>query len=130
MLMAIKWRSLLSQCDENNLLHPNQFGAVPGKNSVTPTIIEELQYKISRASKRPLVHNDYDATACYDRIVMNLASLISRSYGQHCSIVFINGNTLLQAKYVLKTCVPCIIQTWELSILSIFPANSSASTFN
>ena len=101
--MAIKWRKLLKRCDEKNLLHPHQFGAVPGKNSVTPTVIEELQYEISRASKRPLVHNDFDATACYDRIVMNLAGLISRSYGQHRSIVFINGNTLLQAKYVLKT---------------------------
>lgn len=103
MVLAIKWRHLLLHCDKHDLIHPHQFGAVPGKNSITPTIIEELQYEISRASKRPLVHNDYDATACYDRIIMNLASLISRSYGQHRSIVFINGNTLKQAKYVLKT---------------------------
>ena len=46
---------------------------------------------------------DYDATACYDRITMNLASLISRAYGQHRSIVFINAKTLKSAKYILKT---------------------------
>ena len=90
-------------CDKKNLLHPNQYGAVPGKNSVTPTILEELQYEISRASKRPLIHNDYDASACYDRIIMNMAGLIARGHGQHRSIVFINGKTLQEAKYVLKT---------------------------
>ena len=79
--MAIKWRKLLKQCDEQNFLHPHQFGSVLGKNSVTPTVIEELQYEILHTSKRPLVHNDFDAMACYDRIVMNLAGLISQSYG-------------------------------------------------
>ena len=34
---------------------------------------------------------------------MNMAGLIARGFGQHRSIVFINGNTLQQAKYVLKT---------------------------
>ena len=33
-----------------------------------PTTIKELQYKICHASKQPLVHMDYDVTACYDRI--------------------------------------------------------------
>ena len=34
---------------------------------------------------------------------MNMAGLIARGFGQHRAIVFINGNTLQQAKYVLKT---------------------------
>ena len=66
-------------------------------------MLEEFQYEISRASKRPLVHLDYDATACYDRIVMSFGSLASRSYGQHRSVVFINAATQEDAKYYLKT---------------------------
>jgi hypothetical protein len=103
LLLAVKWRQLIYKNTFNQTLNQGQYGAVPGKDAVTPTIIEELQYEISRASKRPLIHMDYDATACYDRITMNLASLISRAYGQHRSIVFINAKTLKSAKYILKT---------------------------
>ena len=46
---------------------------------------------------------DYDATACYDRIITPLWSLISRAFGLHRSIVVINATTLEEAKYVLKT---------------------------
>ncbi|KAL7574197.1 hypothetical protein ACA910_014872 [Epithemia clementina (nom. ined.)] len=103
LLLAVKWRALIQQSTNSGLLHPCQFGGVPGRDAIQPTIIEELQYEISRASKRPLVHLDYDATACYDRIVMPLSSLISRSFGQHRSIVYINAHTLQEAKYLLKT---------------------------
>ena len=41
------------------------------------TIRRSPRYEISQASKRPLVHLDYDATACYDRIILPMASLIS-----------------------------------------------------
>lgn len=103
LLLAIKWRALIQTANKKGIINPGQYGGIPGSSSVTPTIIEELQYEVTRASKQPLVHLDYDATACYDRIVMNLAGLIARGFGQHRSIVFINGNTLQQAQYRLKT---------------------------
>ena len=103
LILAVKWRKMLKLCSDQQLLHPEQFGGVPGRDAVLPTMLEEFQYEISRASKRPLIHLDYDATACYDRIVMNFGSLASRSFGQHRSIVFINASTLEQAKYYLKT---------------------------
>ena len=45
----------------------------------------------------------YDTTVCYNRIVMNMAGLIARIFGQHRSIVFWNRITLKEAKYLLKT---------------------------
>jgi hypothetical protein len=103
MILAIKWRLLIQSANKKGILNVGQFGPIPGKNAITPTVIEELQYEISRASKRPLVHMDYDATACYDRIILSLGSLIARGYGQHRNITFINAKTLEEAKYVLKT---------------------------
>lgn len=94
---------MIQHCTKYNLLHHGQYGGVPGRDSVTPTIIKELQYKITRASKRPLIHLDYDATACNDRTVLSLSSLISRSYSQHRSIVFLNATTLRDTRYLLKT---------------------------
>ena len=103
LLLAIKWRALINQCNSNKIINKGQYGGIPGRNSVSPTVIKELQYEITRASKRLLFHLDYNATACYDRIVMNMAGLIARGFGQHRSIVFINGTTLEHAKYKLKT---------------------------
>ena len=103
LVLATKWRKMISNCSNQQVLNPSQFGGVPGKDAVIPTFIEEMQYEISRASKRPLVHMDYDATACYDRIVMNFGSLASRAFGQHRSITFINARNLAEAKYYLKT---------------------------
>ena len=103
LILAVKWRQMIRNGSNNQLLHPQQFGGVPGKDAILPTMLEEFQYEISLSSKRPLVHLDYDATACYDRIVMSFGSLASRSYGQHRSVVFINAATLEDAKYYLKT---------------------------
>ena len=103
LLLAIKWRQLIQFGTKEKLINQGQYGGVPGRDAVMPTIIEELQYEIGRASKRPLIHLDYDATACYDRIIMNFGGLIARGFGQDRRIVFINGKTLEEAKYVLKT---------------------------
>lgn len=102
-VLAIKWRKLIQQSNAAGNLNAGQYGAVPGKNTVTPNVLEELQYEISRASKWPLIHFDLDLTACYDRIVLNLGSLISRAHGQHKKICLVHANTLKEAEYKLKT---------------------------
>ena len=77
LLLTIKWCSLIQHCVHTREFSPGQYGGLLGHDAITPTIIEEFQYEISRASKRPLVHLDYDATACYDRIILPMASVIS-----------------------------------------------------
>ena len=103
LLLAVKWRSLIQHCVHTRKFNPGQYGGLPGHNTITPTIIEEFQYEITRASKRPLVHFDYNATACYARIILPVASLISRAHRQHRSIILINATYLKSAKYLLKT---------------------------
>ena len=44
----------------------------------------------------------YNAASCYDRITLNMASIIS-TYGLHRNITTINATTLQHTKYVLKT---------------------------
>ena len=68
-----------------------------------PTLIEEFQNEICHTSRRPLVHLNYNAALCYDRITLNMASIISWSYGIHRNITTINATTLRKAKYILKT---------------------------
>ena len=77
LLQAVKWRSLIHHCVHTKKFNLGQYRGLLGHNAITPTIIKEFQYEISSASKHPLVHLDYDATACYDRIILPMASLIS-----------------------------------------------------
>jgi hypothetical protein len=103
LILGVKWRQLIHNGLQEHTINSSQFGGLPGRDAITPTMIEELQYEISRASRRPLVHLDYDATSCYDRIIPSLASLISRGFGMHRNICFVHATTLEEARYLLKT---------------------------
>jgi hypothetical protein len=62
-----------------------------------------LTYDISFASRRSLFIFDNDASSCYDRIIINLASLISRKYGLNRLVVLVHAKTLQQAQFHLRT---------------------------
>ena len=66
----------------NHLLHPSQYGGTPGRDSITPVLVTEMQYKITRATRKPFVTLNFDATSCYDQIIESVASLAARSFGQ------------------------------------------------
>ena len=66
-------------------------------------MIEELQFEISRLSRRMMIQTNYDATACYDRIIPNLVMLVSRKFGVHFQVTKTNASTLQQARYHIRT---------------------------
>ena len=94
LILALKWCDLIQHSIQNNLIHPGQYGGIPGGTSVQPTLIEEFQNEICFASRRPLVHLNYDTALSYDHITLIMASIISRSYRLHRNITMINATTL------------------------------------
>ena len=88
---------------DNSLLHRNQYGSIPGRESITPVLITEMQNEIARVTRKPMISSDYDSSSCYDRIIENLASLVARGYGQHHLICKLHAQHLFHAKYWLKT---------------------------
>lgn len=103
LLLGVKWRKLVHHCIDNSLLNQWQFGGLPGREAITPAFLEELQWEITRTSRRSLARMDFDASSCYDRIIPSISSLVSRSLGQHQSLVCVHARFLHQAKYYLKT---------------------------
>jgi hypothetical protein len=81
LMLGIKWRVALYQAEAFKELNDGQFGSRPRRNAVDPVFIEEMQFEISRASRKMMVQTNYDATSCYDRIIPNLAMLVSRKNG-------------------------------------------------
>jgi hypothetical protein len=84
-------------------LNSGQYGSRPSRGAHDPVFIEEFQLEISRASRKTLLQTNYDATSCYDRIIPNLAALVSPKYGVPLPVVMANVKTLQAAKYKLKT---------------------------
>jgi hypothetical protein len=85
------------------LINNGLSGGRPGCKAQTLVFLEELRYDTSYGSRRTLFNFDNDATSCYDRIIIALASLINRKYGLNQRIVALHTNTLQQAKFHLRT---------------------------
>jgi hypothetical protein len=102
LLLAVKWRQLLQSADQRNLINPGLFGGRPGCEAQSLPFLEELKYDIAYTSRRTLFNFDNDATSCYDRIIISLASLINRKYGLNGAVVLVHAKTLLQARYHLR----------------------------
>lgn len=101
--IGMQWRLALYQSEDLHLLNAGQYGSRPHRNAHDPIFIEEFQLEISRATRKSLVQINYDATSCYDRIIPNLAALVSRKFGVPQSVVLSNVTTLQKAQYRLKT---------------------------
>ena len=103
LMLGVKWRVALYQAEALKQLNEGQFGSRPRKNAVDPVMIEELQFEISRLTRRMFLQTNYDATACYDRIIPNLAMLASRRFGVAKEVTQSNASTLHKAKYYVRT---------------------------
>jgi len=101
--MGVKWRAALYKAEDYHALNQGQYGSRPNRNAHDPIFIEEFQFEISRTTRKSLLQTNYDATSCYDRIVPNLAAIVSRKFGVPETVVLSNVVTLLNAKYRLKT---------------------------
>ncbi|KAI2512752.1 hypothetical protein MHU86_1540 [Fragilaria crotonensis] len=101
--LGIKWRIALYQAEALRELNEGQYGSRPRRNAQDPVLIEELQFEISRASRKMLVQTNYDATACYDRIIPNLAMMVSKKFGVSPFSTLTNAKTLQLAEYHIRT---------------------------
>jgi hypothetical protein len=103
LLLAVKWRQLLRSADSRDAINHGLFGGRPGCEAQSLTFLEELKYDIAYTSRRTLFNFDNDATSCYDRIIVSLASLINRRFGLHRKITMVHASTLQQARFHLRT---------------------------
>ncbi|KAI2506079.1 hypothetical protein MHU86_8310 [Fragilaria crotonensis] len=103
LFLGIKWRAAMHQAEDLRLLNEGQFGSRPYRNATDPVFIEELQLEISRATRKPVVLTNYDATACYDRIIPNLGMTVSQKYGVPAEVTESNASTLEKAEFHVRT---------------------------
>ena len=103
LILALKSRSLIHHAEDDKLLNDSLYGARPGRTAHDPVALEETIAEITRLSRKPCIKNAEDATACYDRIIPGLGNLASRSHGLHRCVALVQGHTLEDVRYHLKT---------------------------
>ena len=103
LILGVKWCQALHHACSHGYINPGCYGSQPGKEAMDALIIRELEYEMSRLTCKPCIHFDNDATSCHDRIPCFLANLGSRKYRMNKKICIVQGKTLEEAKYHLKT---------------------------
>ena len=83
-------------------MNVGQYGGCPGKDAWTVNLIKELCHDYSQITQTPFMDFADDADNCHNRILVNLASLVSKDFGVHNHVVCAHAETLEQAKYKLK----------------------------
>jgi hypothetical protein len=66
-------------------------------------MLEKLQLEVSRAARKMFLQLNYDATACYDQTIPNLATVVSQQHGVNRQVTLMNARTLQQASYHIQT---------------------------
>ena len=117
--MALSYSSL---CPHQNV-QPRTIRRSPWTQCNHTHNYRRISIRNQQSQQAPTVHLDYDATACYDRIILPMVSLISRAHGQHHSIVLINATTLKSVRYLLKTLLG--ISSTSYSHSQLFPIYGS-----
>ena len=101
-MMGIKWKDAIRQSLKDRTLNSAQYGRCPGKDPTTVTLLEELRLDFSQLTRTPFMNFDNEASSCYDRILMPIASLAGRSFGIHRNVIFVHTATLEEAEFKLK----------------------------
>lgn len=103
LILSVKWRNLLQFACSQGFIHESLFGSRPGKEAMDAKFMRALQYEMARLTRHNTIFFDNDATSCYDRIPVFIANVISRKYGMDKMVCMVNGRTLAEARYHLKT---------------------------
>jgi hypothetical protein len=95
-------RRALHSGGDNGTLHSSQW-AQPGRQCSDVVTLRELTLGVAKMTKTPLAGFENDASACYDRIVMNLMSAVFDRMGVPPGPFRLQEKTLLRAVHCLKT---------------------------
>ena len=103
LLLGLMYRKSLYAAEDQDVLHEGNYGSRPCRSSLDPIGIEVLQTEYSHLTRLAHLKFSNDADSCYDRIIVNLASVISLCHGVPPEVASIQGQMLEHAKYYIKT---------------------------
>jgi hypothetical protein len=104
LLLKIIWaRKIVWNASKGKKLNDGQAGSRPGKRAINVVLQKEMKYLFARLTRTPMGTIDNDAKSCYDRIICNLAMMVSRYYGVPLNFCNMQGETLKNSVFNIRT---------------------------
>jgi hypothetical protein len=98
-------RRVVWAAHNKNLLNKSQAGSRPGCRAIDVALHKEMKYNYATLTRTPLASIDNDAKSCFDRILCNVAMMISKYFGvshEYCSL---QSTCLKEAKFRIRTAI-------------------------
>jgi Reverse transcriptase (RNA-dependent DNA polymerase) len=106
LLLKIIWaRRLVWHAHDHDRLNQGQAGSRPGRNAIDVVIQKEMKYLYACLTRTGLATMDNDAKSCYDRIICNLAMIISQYFGVSSKAASMQAQTLQEMCFRLRTAI-------------------------
>jgi hypothetical protein len=104
LLLQILWgRRLVWHAHSQHRINEGQAGARPGRRCIDVVIHKEMKYMYSSITRSDMATMDNDAKSCYDRIICNLAMVISKYFGMSTRACQTQAATLQNMQFRLRT---------------------------
>jgi ribonuclease HI len=117
LLLKIVWaRKGVRNAHNKNALNIGQAGSRPNMKAIDVVINKEMKYLYARLTRTALGTIDNDAKSCFDRIICNLAMMVSLYYGIPLNFCQLQANTLKNTIFRLRTALGDSAQTYRHTI--------------
>jgi hypothetical protein len=102
--IKIIWaRRMMWNAEEKMLFAEGQWGGRAGKSAIEAVIEKQIMYDYSHRTLTESMHNENDASNCYDREIPSYIMLCSQAFGVPKNSCIAFGKTLVKTKYYMST---------------------------
>ena len=103
-LLKIEWpQRAVKNATKTEVLNYSQGGGQKGRQASHIVLQKEMKYMYARLRKHNMATMDNDAKACYDRIIMSLATIVSGYYGLPRNIRKLQAKAIRAMQFHIKT---------------------------
>ena len=115
-LIGVVWREAIQHAQKPGKINQGQYGGCPGRDCISVTYLEELRRDISILTRSACTNFNNDASSCYDRIIMSVASLSGRKYRVNKKVVYVHAASKELIKRESELCEVVVVEIQETNI--------------
>jgi hypothetical protein len=114
LILKVMWaRKTIWKAYQNNILNQGQAGSKPGSRAIDVVLNKEMKYTYAKLTRTPIATIDNDTKSCIDRILCNVAMLISQHFGVPQKICELHATTLKQTTFKIRTALGDSTRTYQ-----------------
>jgi hypothetical protein len=104
LILKVMWsRKAVWDIHHKGLLNNGQSGSRPGCRAIDVAIQKEMNYTYAKLTRTPLITVDNDAKSCFDRILCNVAMMVSQYFGITNRMCKLQSTNLMESKFTIRT---------------------------